>query len=258
MKNAALFLLLNIIAILGNAQTTATNFNCNDCSGTNHDLFTELDAGKIIVLVWVMPCATCIAPSRSAYDVVQTYSASHPGRVLFYLADDYADTPCNTLTSWANTNSMPNAVVFSNTIVDPSDYGAVGMPKIVVLGGSGHTVYYNEDNGNNLSGVKPAIDSALAATGISEISTDAANLSAYFNSGSNQISVSFMRNEMAQVSIRISDMAGKIIIDGNYDNTMQGENTVQICAGEMENGIYLLTLTQEDQTVTTKLLVTKQ
>lgn len=36
-------------------QTTATDFTVNDCGGTSHNLFTELDAGKVIVLCWPMP-----------------------------------------------------------------------------------------------------------------------------------------------------------------------------------------------------------
>ena len=34
---------------------TAVNFTGNDCAGTSHTLFTELDAGKVIVVTFVMP-----------------------------------------------------------------------------------------------------------------------------------------------------------------------------------------------------------
>ncbi|HQI46179.1 MAG TPA: hypothetical protein PLC59_08990, partial [Bacteroidales bacterium] len=126
MKRNILISILIFFTVFSFAQTTAVNFICNDCKGTSHNLFTELDDGKVIVLVWVMPCATCISPSRSAYDAVQTYSSSHPGRVKFYLADDYVNTSCNTLTTWANNNGMTGATIFSNTAVNPANYGNVG------------------------------------------------------------------------------------------------------------------------------------
>ena len=74
-KNQLLFILLFLIGIVSSAQTTATNFTANDCSGTPHTLFTELDAGKVVVIAFVMPCATCIAPTLSAYNHALSYAS---------------------------------------------------------------------------------------------------------------------------------------------------------------------------------------
>ena len=115
MKKTLLTVLVGLIAQCSFSQTTATNFICNDCASTSHTLFAELDAGKVIVLVWAMPCGSCIGPAQSAYSAAESFSSSHPGRVLFYLADDYANTSCSTLSSWATTNNMPNSTKFSNT-----------------------------------------------------------------------------------------------------------------------------------------------
>lgn len=37
------------------SQTIATDFSVDDCSGNFVNLFTELDAGKVVVIAWVMP-----------------------------------------------------------------------------------------------------------------------------------------------------------------------------------------------------------
>ena len=74
------------------AQTTATDFHVADCDGNSHHLFSELDSGKVVVIVWVMPCGPCATYALNAYAAVQTYSSSHPNRVLFYLVDDYNQT----------------------------------------------------------------------------------------------------------------------------------------------------------------------
>ena len=73
MKN----LLLTISALLGMqlavAQSVATNFTVEDCDGEMYDLFQELDAGKVVVITWIMPCAPCISPTVNTYLVAQEY-----------------------------------------------------------------------------------------------------------------------------------------------------------------------------------------
>jgi hypothetical protein len=144
-----------------NAQTTATDFTENDCNGVSHHLFSELDAGKIIVVAFVMPCGTCAPPSLAAYNAVQSYATSNPGRILFYLADDTGATTCSTLSSWGNTNAMPLATVFSTTSFVQSQYGTPGMPKIMVLGGTDHEVLYNANSGVTTSAVQTIIDAEI-------------------------------------------------------------------------------------------------
>ncbi|HEY4800620.1 MAG TPA: hypothetical protein VII99_16190, partial [Bacteroidia bacterium] len=116
---------------------TAVDFTVNDCAGNSHHLFSELDAGNVIVITWVMPCSACIPIASTAATTVQGYASSNPGRVKFYLSDDYADTPCPTLTSWASTNSIATNASFSDATISMADYGGTGgsMQKTVVLGG---------------------------------------------------------------------------------------------------------------------------
>jgi Leucine-rich repeat (LRR) protein len=159
-----LLLILLALPMIGLAQTTATDFTTNDCDGITHNLFDSLDAGNVIVIAWVMPCGGCITPSLAAYDAAQTFAISHPGIVDFYLVDDYANTSCASLVNWGNSNSMPLNTAFSSSAISMSDYGSAGMPKVVVLGGSSHSVYYNVNNNQiNLNGVQTAINNALAA-----------------------------------------------------------------------------------------------
>ena len=240
---------------VGFAQTTATNFNCNDCAGSNHDLFTELNAGKVVVLCWVMPCGSCIAPSRTAYDAVQGYTTSNPGRVVFYLVDDYANTPCNTLTSWGNTNGMPNAVKFSNSGINPADYGNVGMPKIIVLGGSNHTIFYNEDDGNNLPGIVPAINLALAATNINEKNNAFSSFNVFINAENNFATVIYDLNRANAVNIEIYEVSGKKIKSLSFPDQVFGKHSIQIDLGQLRHGMYLLKFSSGGITKITKFII---
>src|ERR1035437_9794087 len=101
MKKTLLSVLIGIAANLSFAQT-ATDFTVNDCAGSSHHLFAELDAGTVIVLTWVMPCSQCIPGAATAAATSKKYSTSYPDRVKFYLVDDpTGGYVCSTLTSWA-------------------------------------------------------------------------------------------------------------------------------------------------------------
>ena len=146
------------------SQTTATNFTTNDCEGTSYDLFDELDNEKVVIIAWVMPCGACIAPSLTAYNIAVSYEALYPGRILYFLVDDVSDTDCTVLTNWGLTNGIgPDLNVFSSPDISMADYGTAGMPKIVVLGGTEHIVYFNKNGAaaGNVEDLEQAIVEAL-------------------------------------------------------------------------------------------------
>ena len=64
-----------------------------------------------------MPCGPCATYSLPAYAAVESFAASHPGRVHFYIADD-AISPiygsCSSLPAWGSSNSMPNSIFFQS------------------------------------------------------------------------------------------------------------------------------------------------
>lgn len=164
-----LFYSLLFIVIASNTfSQTPVNFISTDCSGSSHDLFAELNSGKVIVLCWVMPCINCVAPSMTTYNVVQSYNTSQPDRVRFYLTDDYGDTPCSSLMSWANANHLTNAKIFSDATISMTPYQTTGMPMIVVLGGIAHKIFFIGKNTVDIPSLQAAIDSALITTDIEE------------------------------------------------------------------------------------------
>jgi hypothetical protein len=261
MKAILMFLALTSIGVKSlNAQTTATNFNCNDCSGNNHDLFTELDQGKIIVLAWVMPCGGCINPAQAAYDKVQTYATSNPGQVFFYLVDDYANSSCSSLTSWAIGNDMDSAIVFSNASISMSDYGTDGMPKIVVLAGTDHQIYYNVNVFSDGDGVQAAIDSALAEStfGINELSNSNFQLSLFPNpTNDKNILISYNLIGTIDVIIEIYDPMGDKVESlfikkqtaGNYEQLFDLSN--------LTSGVYFIELSAGDRIDKLKFVVSQ-
>ena len=231
------------------AQTTATDFITDDCNGVTHNLFDSLDAGNVIVISWVMPCGPCETYSLPAYSAVQSFATSHPGRVHFYIADDYGTTACATLDNFAS--NMPVSTIFSSTDVIMTDYSEVngtGMPKVVVLGGSSHTIYYNENNADpTLIGVQTAINDALSAPlGIEQSLSNGFEISTYPNPVNDVLNVSYTKIQGAIINFTIVDVLGKVVlsIEDNLSYSV-AETIKSINISELNNGNYFLKISSE-------------
>lgn len=231
---------------ISNAQTTATNWTANDCDGISHTLFSELDSGKVIVFAWVMPCVSCINPSKTAYNTVQTYATSNPGKVRFYLADDLGDASCATLTSWVTTNSIgstSNMKIFSNAgnLIDENNFGGTGMPHIIVMGGPSHTIFFNKKGSaaNDATGITTAINSAIGAAGVRQVSHEAA-FTVSPNPATDRLSINGSR---AVRSIRLTLPNGQVVRELNFTTARTNPETD---ISQLASGIYMVSITDAD------------
>lgn len=254
----SLFTLLN--GLLAYSQT-AVNFIGTDCAGNPHNLYSEMDAGKVIVVSFVMPCGSCIGPSNSAQTVAQSYAVSHPGRVLFYIADDDGMTSCPTLTSWVSSyiSNTPNAV-FSNGAFSQGDYpvSPFAMPKVVVIAGSGHQVLFHQDNTLTSTALQTAINSALASTAVSQFKSDELNLSAFPNPAKDNITLSYSLPATSDVAIDIYNIIGAKVITWSERNQASGNHSKEFnFENQLSNGIYFARINAEGSTVTLKFVVDK-
>ena len=235
-------------------QTTATDFTTNDCTGTSHHLFAELEAGKIIVVSFVMPCSGCVGPALSAKNIVDGYATSNPGRVVFYLADDLANTTCATLQSWASTNSI-HAVIFSDPSFVMSSYGGIAMPKTVVLAGADHKIIFTEDNTLTPANMQAAINTYLATTGVVQPQKQDLGLTLFPNPAANSISVAYTLSAASSVSIEIFNATGsKVKTILSEENTGTKEININL-DGKLSNGLYFLKLNTGAQYGMTKFIV---
>ena len=246
MKKQLLTIIMSLATLALSAQT-AVNFNCNDCSSNPHDLFSELDAGKVIVLCWVMPCGSCTGPSITTHNVVNSYQASYPNTVYMYLCDDYANTSCTSLNSWKTSNGLTNAVTFSNSTINMMDYGSTGMPKIVVLGGPNHTVFYNVNNTVNATNLQNAINTALTATGINQPGNISTVMNILPNPAANEAEIKFHLEKSSDVMAELYNLEGKkmqYIFSGKLS---AGENKVKINLSNYADGMYLVKFTEDNK-----------
>ncbi len=255
-KITSLCLILLLGALSSYSQTNATDFNATDCSGSSHHLFSELDAGKVIVIAWVMPCGACITDPLTAFYEVESYATSHPGQVIFYMADDYANTSCSSLESWAINNGMSNCIRFSDAAVDMADYGQPGMPKVVVLGGTDHKVYFNQNSSSQ--GIGSAIDQALTdiATGLDENIQFNLNLNTYPNPADNILNLSYSLAQSTEINIEIYNILGsKVISYKKNHQTSKGNYSEKIDIDNLKNGTYFLSFNCNNNNYTVKFTI---
>ena len=259
------FFLISVVCFLlipGIVFSQATNFITDDCNGVQHSLFDSLDAGNVIVIAWVMPCGPCATYSITAYNATQTFVSSHPGRVHFYMADDYANTSCANLNNWANSNGFPSGYIttFSSNDVSMDGYGTHGMPKVVVLGGVDHTIYFNEnDIAITKSGVELAINNALSAPMMINEEDNYAKLIIHSNPVSNGTLNFSLLNQVIKedFQIRFFNYLGQPVKSLNMSSLSfeRGSNILGLDVSDLKNGLYYLNITSNFKTVTSNFLI---
>jgi hypothetical protein len=151
---------------LTKAQTTAMNFTQTDCDGMEHQLFSELDAGNVIILEYMMlNCAPCVTGTKAMESVIKPYDLSHPGRVHLYSFAFLNSYTCEQIVQWKRDFDFSHPA-FSQGEEQVAYYGGMGMPTLVVVGTNEHKVFYKSigytpDVDDQ---VREALDSALLYT----------------------------------------------------------------------------------------------
>ncbi|HPI86947.1 MAG TPA: T9SS type A sorting domain-containing protein [Bacteroidales bacterium] len=213
MANRILQFIIGLIFLSGEwavSQPVAMDFSLDDCGGTNHHLFSELDAGKVVILDFVMlNCAPCIVATNALSEIVSGYEASHPGRVRIYSFGFLNSYTCEQMTAWKNSNNYEHSV-FSGGEEQVAYYGGMGMPTIVVLGTNEHNVLFKTVGYSATldDKIRTAIDSALqySPTGTGDMPADESRFRAYPTFFSDRITV----ETPSHGTIELTDVLGRI------------------------------------------------
>ena len=137
-------LLFILLAGTASAQTVSMDFNKSDCDGVDHNLYAELDAGKVVILDYVvLGCSSCIIGTHGRNQIYLNYENTNPGRVKFY-AFGYDDNyTCEQLRSWVTDNHF-DCKMFDDGAQQTGYYGGMGMPTIVVTATNTHGILYKK------------------------------------------------------------------------------------------------------------------
>lgn len=231
MKNLFSFLLASAFALSGIAQTTALDFTANDCDGMPRNLFTELEAGDVVVIELVMMgCAPCVTSANSLLTNVLP-NVSDPSRVKLYSIGFTNAITCTQMNSWKSANSFTHTV-FAGMSAQTTHYGGMGMPTIAVVGGADHAVYYSEvghsdsDNPDIIAAINDALN---AGVGLNEQAATVAGINP--NPAHDMITVT----GGAWTKASVLDTQGREVLSGTLVNG-------RLAIGQLPTGAYVVRL----------------
>ena len=131
-------LLVLLLSSPAPAQTTAVDFTLNDCNGISQNLYSILDAGKVVVLIYEHECASCVTGALRVKNVINASYASNARIQILYL--DNGGNSCKRTSDWIANNALLPGISFVYSNNGSSPYGA-GMPVIVIAAGAQHKTY---------------------------------------------------------------------------------------------------------------------
>lgn len=237
---------------------TATDFTVTSCAGINHNLFSALDTGKIVLLAWVKPENANTNFIASAYSVIQEFEVTNPNRVSLFICDDYSNTSCAALNGWMAGKTFSQCTSFSDNSIKMSDYDLNGIPKIAVIGNNSHFVFDVQVNTLNDSLLRETIRSIIIGP-VSLKDTIANNFQSSImpNPVSSNLTVKYTLTERDNLLFEIFNSEGKTIKSISNSNNHSSDNSMQIDTQSLNPGIYFFKISNTKKEDKIKFIVVR-
>jgi len=261
-KIPTLLLLMGLLSAI-QAQDFAEDWTQTDCAGTDHTLFTELDAGYVVIMEFVMPtgCVPCITAAENIGPLVDDMNIAYDNRVKYYTFGYNDAYSCTMLDGWATDYSLAPTAKFSSGTDILAYYGSMGMPTIVIVGGLDYAVHY-EKMGFSMSNMDDIEEAIIEALGIEDTSTTAifsqnvSSVNAYPNPATETINVSY-ENNFSVEHISLMDLKGIKVaeLQNPVLNNTGNMNTLTFNIASIPNGIYFIQFMSDGVSYIEKVVV---
>lgn len=228
----------------GKSQTNAMDFTIVDCNGGSHNLFTDLDAGKAVIIEFFMTsCGSCITAAALLEDMKANLATEFPGMVKAYAFGYNNSYTCSTVNNWVTTNGVTSFPSDSGA-TQVAYYGGMGMPTIVILGGgTSHLVL-----GTPFIGIVPGDTATMAndirdflnGVGISENDKSISDLNTFPNPVNDILNLSFNLSENSDIKIDIVDLTGRMVLNGKTQSYLAGTVNSSVDVSILATGNYLV------------------
>lgn len=252
MKRSILVILaLYFIPIAAYTQTTAMDFNQQDCDGTQHHLFAELDAGSVVVISYVMMnCSSCIVATNELKTITSNFETSNPGRVKLYSMGYLNSYTCAQMNNWRSIGGFTHPV-FTGGQAQTDYYGGMGMPTIVVLATNNHSVLFKKlgYSDDDKPGIIAAINEGLLynPSSINEMNTSGVRI--FPLQATDQITVKLNNPESGFISI--SDLTGREVQRSIFTQSISFTEDIS----SLQRGLYLVNVYSNSSKITTVKII---
>ena len=215
----------------GASAQTASNFTIDDVDGVSRDLYTELDAGNIVVLKFFTDwCGIC---HNTADEVVAIYNGfqSNGDPVVFWALNRDANETNADAISYRNTENIPFPVIGEASSV-AQQFGVLYQPEYRIIRPDRSYV-----SASNYTAMQNAVNDALSsiATSISDAELDAQIVIV-------ENTILWNGDDSAQAEVQVVDMSGRVVIQ----ETLKGKQKLEL---NLPSGVYVYRLKTENKRV---------
>lgn len=260
MKNtiSLLTIALMFVTSISKAQTPM-QIDGLDCNGTSHDMFSELNAGKAVVVFFYMPnCSSCPPPAQEIQAMANNILASHPNMITAYAFPFQNSTPCVDVATWTSVNNLPMYSPYDSGAVQVANYGGFGMPTVVLLGGTDHRVMFStlSYSTSDTTIMRDSILSLFAPLGLQENSNAVNSINIFPNPSSSNATITLELNKIANVSLDVMDITGRKILAISNEKNVSGTISRQLNTANMPTGVYNIRINIDGNIINRKINVT--
>jgi|GEM_PF-329551 len=244
-----------------NAQTTAMDFTMVDCSSTptTHNLFSDLNSGKVVIIEYFMlSCSSCPAAGQKLESMKTSLLSQYPGKIKSYAFGFNNTYTCAQVNNWVTTNGF-SSVPSDSGAAQVAYYGGMGMPTIVIIGGTNHKLlgspYIGFSTSDTTIMATDIRNFFASTTGINEIKSNLSELNIYPNPSANEVKISFNLTENTHTVIEIMDITGRIVKTVLNEKIAIGSSTRTVNVSNLDNGNYIVRINTDGHMVQQKLSI---
>lgn len=259
MKKTITLLALLFQVVFASAQigAVAPDFTVTDLNGEEHNLYTYLDAGKVVVLdvsaTWCGPCWS-LHQAHTLNDLNNLYGPDGTDQivVIFYegdagTGDDAINgTGGNTLGDWVTGTTYP-IINESPLTLSLNTYAPEGFPTVNIISPDDKKIKADVYN-QNLAGMEAAINQIIT---LGPTSTNDEELLAEVKLSSNPTNGAFsVTHPVVEGQLSIVDVTGKVI----YTSVLSATGTTAVDV-QTTAGMYFVQIATADNKVATKKVI---